>query len=202
MIKSEEKNIDFLWQSFLNGDDSNLSIIYQQSINNLIAYGLKFTHDKELVQDSLQEVFIDLFLKKKKAGTKIKKLKPYLFVAVRNGIIKRIVKENRFRSSDIDDLTSHLNFDIEYSVEQNLIKNEISNDVSRKLKAAVKDLPPRQKEIIYLKFEEELEYIDIAGIMKISVESARKSMHRALLSLRKVLDRSSFQTVLLLIFKK
>ena len=59
-----------------------------------------------------------------------------------------------------------------------------------------------EKEIVYLKFEEELDYKDIAQIMGISVESARKSMHRAIRALRHVLDTESFYTVLIIIAKK
>ena len=191
MTESGGNNIDVLWRSFLKGDDKSLSLIYKQSINGLLSYGLKFTFDKELVHDCLQEVFIDLFLKKKKVGVSIIKLKPYLFVAVRNGIVKRIMKENKYRSISLDEIQTALEFNVEYSTDQKLIKNEIVTERYEKLKETVNNLPPRQKEIVYLKFEEELDYEDIANIMKISVESARKSMHRALLSLRKQLNDAS-----------
>lgn len=188
MTEYEELNIDLLWQSFLKGDDTCFSSIYQQSINGLLSYGLKFTFDRELVHDCLQEVFIDLFLKKQKIGVTIKKLKPYLFVAVRNGIVKRIIKENKYRSVSLDEINSALDFNVDYSIEHKLIKKEISTEMYEMLRDAVNNLPARQKEIVYLRFEEEMDYGDIAGIMKISIESARKSMYRAIFSLRKLLD--------------
>jgi len=201
MAENEKINIDFLWQSYVNGDDHCLSLIYNECINSLLSYGLKFTSDRDLVHDCLQELFIDLFVKKQKTGAKIQKLKPYLFVAVRNGIIKRIVKENRLRPLNIDEINQP-DFHVDYSAEQETIKKEISSEMNEKLASAVGHLPPRQKEIVYLKFEEELDYNDIAQIMGISVESARKSMHRAILALRNVLDKESFYTVLMIIAKK
>jgi RNA polymerase sigma factor (sigma-70 family) len=184
MFNSGENNIDDLWKSFVKGDETCFSQIYKQSINGLMSYGLKFTVDKELINDCLQEVFIDIYAKKKKLGKNIKRIKPYLFVAVRNGIIKRLIKENKFHTVPLEEMNKGIDFNIEYSVEQKLIKKEDLKFVQDELKKAVHDLPPRQKEIIYLKYEEELEYTEIAEIMKISVESARKSMHRAILSLR------------------
>ncbi|WP_346863518.1 sigma-70 family RNA polymerase sigma factor [uncultured Draconibacterium sp.] len=202
MAVAEEQSIDFLWQSFLNGDDNCFSLIYNSTVNGLLNYGLKFSMDRDLVHDCLQEVFIDLFLKRKKSGNKIQKLKPYLFVAVRNGIVKRIVKENRFRFVNLDEMNDTLDFNIEYSEEHKVITSEKSTERNDKLLGAVKNLAPRQKEIVYLKFEEELEYNEIAEIMKISVESARKSMHRAVLALRNLLDKESFQTLLFVFAKK
>lgn len=202
MAVAEKQSIDFLWQSFLNGDDNCFALIYNSTINGLLNYGLKFSMDRDLVHDCLQEVFIDLFLKRKKSGNKIQKLKPYLFVAVRNGIIKRIVKENRFRFVNLDEMNDTLDFNIEYSEEEKVITGEKSTERNNKLLGAVKNLAPRQKEIVYLKFEEELEYSEIAEIMKISIESARKSMHRAVLALRNLLDKESFQTLLFVFAKK
>ncbi len=82
MLGSKEKNIDFLWQSFLDGDDKSFSYIYELHINGLLAYGLKIATDREIVHDSIQEVFMDLFLKRKKIDVKIRNLKSYLFVAL------------------------------------------------------------------------------------------------------------------------
>lgn len=201
MAETEKTSIDLLWQSYVNGDDNCLSLIYNECVNNLLLYGLKFTSDRDLVHDCLQEVFIDLFVKKQKTGANIQKLKPYLFVAVRNGIIKRIVKENRLRPVNIEEVNQP-DFHVDYGAEQETIKKEISSEITEKLVSAVGNLPPRQKEIVYLKFEEELDYKDIAQIMGISVDSARKSMHRAILALRNVLDKESFFTVFMLFVKK
>lgn len=191
MTENERNDIDFLWKSFLNGDEKSFSFIYQQSVNGLICYGMKFTTERELIHDCIQEVFITLFTRKKELGAKIKKIKPYLFVSVRNEIVNRIVKENKYRKIQIEEINNTLDFRVEYNSEEKFIKEEISSEISQQLLAAVNNLAPRQKEIIYLKFEEELEYNDIAEIMQISVESARKSMHRAIGALRNLLENSS-----------
>jgi len=181
MDNSQEEGLDFLWQSFLNGDDKSFSIIYQCYIDRLLSYGYKLHSDQEIVHDCIQEIFIDLFLKRKKTGVNIKNLKAYLFVALRNSIVKKITKKRKIELLDILD---NITFDIEYSFQDRLIDQEISEELNQKLDAAINALPPKQKEIIYLKFEEELDYEEISEILKISVESARKLLYRALFSLR------------------
>jgi len=66
--------------------------------------------------------------------------------------------------------------------------HEISEEIKNKLIEAVNNLPPKQKEIIYLKFEEEMDYKEISEVMNISVDSARKLMYRSLISLRNIVD--------------
>lgn len=198
MNSSQEKGLDFLWQSFLNGDDKSFSIIYQHYIDQLLSYGYKLHSDHEIVHDCIQEIFIDLFLKRKTLGVNIQNLKAYLFVALRNSIIKKVTKKRKFEMLDIPE---NINFDIEYSVQEQLIKQEISNEVNEKLKAAVDTLSPKQKEIIYLKFEEELNYEEISDILNISVESARKLLYRALFSLREKIHHR-ISSALFLIFSK
>jgi hypothetical protein len=47
----KKKNLDFLWKSFFKGDDKSFSLIYQQHIDGLFLYGLKFCSDRELAHD-------------------------------------------------------------------------------------------------------------------------------------------------------
>lgn len=202
MSDSSDKSINFLWRSFLNGDDKSFALIYQRHIDRLLSYGNKLCPDRELVSDCIQEVFIDLFLKRKKLGVNIENLKAYLFVALRNGLIKNITKNRKFEPHEMEDGQAEIDFYVEYSFQDQLIELEISNEIKEKLSTAINCLPAKQKEIIYLKFEEELEYIEISEILKISVESARKLLYRAILSLRKVIEPTTFQTLFLFLFKK
>ena len=202
MSEPKKTNLDFLWKSFLKGDDKSFSLIYQQYIDGLFLYGSKLSADRELVRDCIQEIFIDLFLKRKKVSRDIINLKSYLFVSLRNCMVKKMGKSRMFESVDGNEDEIEVPFHIEYEFRDHLIELEISNEISEKLHAGIQNLPPRQKEIIYLKFEEEMDYPDIARMLKISVESARKLLYRALLTLRKTIDPSVAQTLFLFFFKK
>lgn len=201
MRNSCDEGLKFLWQSFLDGDDKSFSAIYHSYIDQLLSYGYKFSNNREIVHDSIQEIFIDLFQKRKKTGVKIENLKAYLFVALRNGIIKKVKRNRKYEILEITDKQDNIPFYVEYSFQDQLIEEEITNEVNDKLKTAIKGLPARQKEIIYLKFEEELNYEQISEIMNISVESARKLIYRALFSLREKVH-SRLLISLFLIFNK
>ncbi|MBW6537796.1 MAG: sigma-70 family RNA polymerase sigma factor [Mariniphaga sp.] len=202
MSELKKTNLNFLWKSFLKGDDKSFSLIYQQHINGLFLYGSRLCTDRELVRDCMQEVFVDLFLKRKKMSREIVNLKSYLFVSLRNCILKKMEKTRKLDSVVGYDNENSGPFYTEYNFLDKYMELEISNELKKKLHSNINNLPSRQKEIIYLKFEEEMDYPEIAPILKISVESARKLLYRALLTLRKTVDPSISQTLFLLFFKK
>lgn len=200
MSKFINDDINFLWQSFLNGDDKSFSVIYKLHIDPLISYGYKLCINHEMVHDCLQEIFIDLFLKRTKLNVDIKNLKAYLFIALRNCLVKKITKNKKFEFTDFKDNKFEFNFDIEYSWQEKIIEEENSNRIKEILQKAIKKLPPKQKEIIYLKFEEELKYTEISEIMGISIDSARKLLYRALLSLRSDVLSDTVKPLRLILF--
>jgi RNA polymerase sigma factor (sigma-70 family) len=59
-------------------------------------------------------------------------------------------------------------------------------------------LTPRQREVIYLRFFEELSYEEIAGMLDISVKGAYKLSYRALDALKELLKISKKDLLLLL----
>ena len=192
---------NILWNSFLDGDDKAFSVVYDVFINALLSYGKKLTSDRELIHDAVQKVFIDLYQKRNKTHIPISNLKAYLFVSLKNAIRKEIFQYRIYDDKVVDD---HLlgEFNIEYSFQDQLISCEISEEKRRLLQNAIITLSSKQKEIIYLKFEEELEYTEIAQLMKITVESARKQLYRALLSLRQILDNEMFLILFSVLRKK
>jgi RNA polymerase sigma factor (sigma-70 family) len=192
---------NILWNSFLDGDDKAFAAIYHFFIHALLSYGKKLTSDHELVHDAVQEIFMDLYQKRSKKHIPISNLKAYLFIALKNSILQKILQNRTYNEKVIDNYQLN-EFDIEYSFQDQLISHEISEEKHQRLQNAIVTLSSKQKEIIYLKFEEELEYSVIARLMKITVESARKQLYRALLSLRQILDNETFLILCSILRKK
>ena len=202
MKRSSDKDINNLWHSFQTGNSDSFTAIYNIYINQLIAYGFKLCPDQHTVHDSIQEIFIDLFLKPKKNKTDIKNLKAYLFIALRNRIYKRLQRNSRIETLDTSTENVELDFQIEYSYQEKLEQDEISIEIKKLLKQATAKLPSKQKEIIYLKFEEGMKYEEIAAIMQISVESTRKLFYRAMLSLRSYIEKKELKAIFFIFFRK
>ncbi|PCH69146.1 MAG: hypothetical protein COC06_08025 [Bacteroidales bacterium] len=197
-----DKTVTSIWQSFIEGDESAFTSLYHQHAERLLTYGYKFNLKREIVQDVLQEVFTDLYLKRKKLDAKVENPAGYLFVSMKNSLLKKIQKEKKINYTSINGSKNNIEFSTEYNFQDKWIQSEISEETTKRISIAINALSSKQKEIIFLKFEEELEYVEIARILNISIDSARKQLYRALKSLRELLDYKDFKFFILFIVKK
>ncbi len=187
-----------LWEDFRNGDDYAFSQIYSIHSKKLYCYGLKFTSNSTLVEDAMQDLFSDLVKTRKNLGTTTN-IQFYLLKSFKRRLFRQITKEKRY---DLDKDEQQYVFEITYSIEHDIILEENASQKLQLLKKALETLTSRQKEAIYLRFTEELEYEMIAEIMNMSIESCRNLIYRTIKSLRSVLQSSSPNISLLFFFQK
>jgi len=197
-LNNETKKI---WESFLGGNDKSFSVFYFLHINRLLAYGKKFTCETEIVNDAIQEIFVDFYENRKKLSESIENPVGYLMVSLRNKILKK--KENLRKGSAHTLSPGEVEeFNVQYSFQDSIINQEITLEILEKLRKAIQNLTSGQREVIYLRFEEGLSYQEISRIMEITVESARKQVFRAVSSLRIILDPTHFYNFFTIILKK
>jgi len=82
------------------------------------------------------------------------------------------------------------------------MEQEKDEEINRKVSDAIRQLPPKQKEAIYLRYNESLEYEEIATILEITVESVRKQVHRALKTVREIVVNEVLSILFSLMLKK
>ena len=76
-------------------------------------------------------------------------------------------------------------FSPEVTILDDLIDREVSENIRKKIENLLRQLNTNQREIVYLKYMSGLQHREIAGIMGIQEESARKLLYRAIEKLRK-----------------
>jgi RNA polymerase sigma factor (sigma-70 family) len=170
-----------LWKQLKSGDKSALERIFRNEANTLCHYGKKFTPDKELIADCIQDLFIELWRTRETIGL-TDHIRKYLLVSFRRRLIKELHKENKIQTLDPD---LHLKNEVAFSVEKLWVEQEEATKNSEILTAALKKLSSRQQEILYLKYYCELEYNQIIEIMDLNYQSARNLVTRALEAMRK-----------------
>jgi len=180
-----------LWRSFKQGDWDAYSRLYDSYFGLLNNYGYKFTRDTELIEDAVHDLFVRLWTSRERLSNPLS-VKNYLFKSMRNILLRKMKREEKF--TDIDGQEYPLSFSISYGSET--IKRIEDRELQAKIRTFIDTLPPRQQEIIYLRFYEGLSYEEIADIMSISVNSAYKLLYKALDNLQSSLGTSSLSIVL------
>lgn len=170
-----------LWQQLKSGDKNALEEIFRKESDALCKYGKKFTHDKDLIADCLQDLFVELWRTKETIGL-TDNIRKYLFVSFRRKLIKDLNKWNKTQTLDPE---TDLKNEVTFSVENTWIEKEEMTLKSESLTTAIGKLSSRQQEILYLKFYSEMDYDQIIEIMDLNYQSARNLVTRALDALRK-----------------
>jgi RNA polymerase sigma factor (sigma-70 family) len=173
-IQSEQQ----LWTAFVKGDEVAFSRLYQATFYELFDYGIKLCHHSELVKDSLHDLFIDLW-KYRRKPSRINSIRPYLYKALRNIILKAQSRRHPFRK-----IEEGYNFTIDVSSETLLIQYEDNLEERHKLHRALEELTQRQREVIFLKFYSQLSYDEVASILGISTKATYKLVSRSIACLR------------------
>ncbi len=179
--RSEEQELsDFeIWNLFRSGSDSAFNYIYQQYFDKLYNYGCQFTQDQSLVEDTLQDLFIELKLR---CGhlSQTDKILPYLYSAFRRKMIRFRTKLSRFKGLDSVD-----SFPIIAGADESIINDEEERENHLRLQKALNELPENYREIIYLFYYENLSYEEIREIQGFAnIKSARNLLYKAVNTLR------------------
>lgn len=158
----------------------NFTDLYDKTIDSLFAFGTKFTSDREMIKDCIQDVFVKLYTKRVELGS-INNVESYIYVSLRNRINDEFRRNAHVCDKDIDDndmkaLGENESYDLERN-EEEMKKTDTLNEY-------VSSLSPRQQQIIKLYYIEQKKYDDICKIMGINYQSVRNLMHRSLSRLR------------------
>jgi RNA polymerase sigma factor (sigma-70 family) len=183
MIK-DGKGIGGYWENFVAGNKEAFAHLYNLHVEALYRYGTKLCAD-DLVKDAIQEVFLELYIKRHQNKTNPENLRYYLILALKRNLIKKLQRSRKLISE------SECTFEPEYSIERTIIANEEEMELNYRVIHLLKMLPAKQKEALYLRFNESMDYPEIAKVLNISVESARKQVYRALTSIRKKVSHKS-----------
>lgn len=165
-----------LWESFRDGDRGAFATLFRTHYELMYRYGGKFTTDNNLLEDCIQELFIELW--QAKTRTPVVSVRAYLLKSLKY----KLLKEYR-KSRDTVPMAGWEGA-FEWSHESFLIAEEEDDEKKRRLGKALEQLSGRQKEIIYLKYYQNLSYEEVSEIMNINYQVARNLLYQAIRSLK------------------
>jgi len=185
-----------IWGRFKAGDSDALNLIYADYSKKLYLFGLKLTPNHTIVEDSIQDLFSDLVRNRRKLGD-TDNILFYLLKSFKRRLVRQLQKEKRY---NFKNMSEDFVFNITYSIEHEIIQKENTIFKLQSLHQAINQLTPRQKEAVYLRFTEELEYKEMAEIMEMSIEACRNLICKAIKSLKDALQGDT--SILLFILRK
>lgn len=168
LIQSNEKALR-AWSELSKGREHGLFELYDLYSPQLLAFGKKRAN-KDVAKDALQETFAALWSSRLRLG-KTDSPKNYLFATYRRKLVGMLDEQKKY--VDVDQA------DIDLPATDTL-----DDESSIKIQPLLEQLSSNQKEIIYLKYYQGMDYDEIAEILDMNYQSARNLMSRAIKSIR------------------
>jgi RNA polymerase sigma factor (sigma-70 family) len=177
MQKDSNFNDLLYWKDMVSGDEVAFSILFKKYYSSLYNFGKMYTSNSSLIADSIQDLFMDLWEKRSNLGS-VYKVKSYLYGGFRNKLFKRFKKATK-KSVFNNTTENNLDFGISLSVEDKIIKKENNKLKVRKVKSIINTLPPKQKEVIYLKYYKGFDNHQISEVLEINHQSVKNHLYRS-----------------------
>lgn len=169
-----------LWEAYQQGDHHAFATLFRRYYEPLVQYGSKLTGNNDVLEDCIQELFTELW--QNKSQTQVQSVKAYLFKSLKYKLFRA---HQRKTTSPFNENHSDMLFEISH--ETLLVGQEQDAEKTARVLQALGQLSNRQKEIIYLKFYQELSYEEVSEIMNINYQAARNLLYQSIKSLKKLL---------------
>nr|WP_293839991.1 sigma-70 family RNA polymerase sigma factor [uncultured Arsenicibacter sp.] len=168
------------WIAFKEGDQEAFRQIYDQYFSQLALYGRRLTADSQLLENAIQDVFVDLW-RRRHYLSDVDCIKFYLIRSLRNQVLRNARNDVFDQAGDIDDFLDLL---VILSAEQHTIDQEMKLDQVNRIRMAIDRLAVRQREVIHLRFYQGLKLEEIANVMDLSKQSVSNLLYKAYAALR------------------
>ena len=179
MDNMKKSTDEIIWNRFLEGDEKAYALIYTMYASQVYSYGMRFTDDTELVKDCMHDVFVKIYQNRETLAF-VDNIKLYLFIAMKSSLFNVFRKDKDLFNND----TIEPVFSPSYTIEQEMILIEEQKYCREKIEQMLDSLTPRQKEVIYYRYIENLSYQEIEEIMKMNYQSIHNLIQRSIKKLR------------------
>ena len=172
-----------LVKNYINGDNSSFEVLLNRHKNRVFAFIMSKIKNKDLSEDIFQDTYVKVVnsLQKGKYNEEGKFL-PWVMRIAHNLVIDHFRKQKKMqmiRSNNDFDIFDVIK-DSKINADEKLIKDQIFSD----LNSLINKLPSDQKEVLKMRYYEELSFKKIAEHFDISINTALGRMRYALINLR------------------
>ena len=187
---------DMLVSLYLGGNNSAFDTLLNRHKDRLFYYIFFIVRSREVAEDIFQETFVKAIIKMQEGKYQPDgKFGAWITRIAHNLVIDQFRQErNENLVSSDDDEVDILN---DASLTEGTIENKMVNDqVQRDVRALVDELPDCQREVVFMRFYQQLSFKDIADITGVSINTALGRMRYAILNMRRIAAEKDISLVM------
>jgi RNA polymerase sigma-70 factor (ECF subfamily) len=178
---TEEELLD-LAKAFVQGDAEAFSVLYDFYVENIYRF-IYFKVNSSDAEDLTEIVFIKVWENRKKFDASKSSISSWIYTIARNTVIDhyRVLKNVEELHDNIEDDT--------INSPKKVVEDKL---VSDKVRSAIYKLNPNYRDLLLLRYIEDMSYAEIAVILGKSEGSIRIMQFRAMKELKNILQKMGF----------
>ena len=178
------EKLQVLWAGIQRKESQSLTDLYRLMYSDLLNFGILFGHEASVTKDAVNQIFLELWERAENLASVVN-VRSYLITYLR----RKLLRDYEFKSRFVDlPETESIS---ERSYEEILISVQQEEHMKQRLKQALDQLTPRQKELIQMRFFEEMSNEAISQQTGMHINTVYNTMSSALKTLRQRMEAPS-----------
>lgn len=187
MKKLNEMTDEELAISYMSGNNRAFDLLLSRTQSKLFSYILFIVHDRDLADDLFQETFVKVITKLQQGKYSTTGKFSAWIMRIAHNIIMDWYREQKadkvVETTNENDLSNISTSNIlDLNIENKYINEQIMKDVHKMMNL----LPPTQREVVFMRFYQDLSFKEIAETTNVSINTALGRMRYAVLNLRRM----------------
>ncbi|RYC69227.1 RNA polymerase sigma factor [Spirosoma sordidisoli] len=178
-----------LWEGVRRRDYQSLTNLYRHLYSDLLRFGQRFGHNADTTKDAINQIFLEIW---ERADTlmPVDNVRSYLITYLRRKLLRVFEQTSRFTPIDNQEESS------EQSYEDILIHAQQEEQIRSRLRTALAQLTPRQKELIEMRFFRGMSNEQICQETGMHINTVYNTLSSALKTLRQTLSQAEYHNLL------
>ena len=172
---------------YADGNNRAFDELLTRTQDKIFAYIICMVKDEELANDLFQDTYIKAIVKLRKGKYKDSGKFSFWLTRIAHNVIIDYYREQKSshiietpKNQDLQNLKSASC--VESDRERSMVNEQVLEDVKRLMNA----LPPTQREVVQMRYFEEMSFKEIAKVTGVSINTSLGRMRYALINLRKL----------------
>ena len=178
---------------YAHGNNSAFDVLLNRYKKNIHSYIFYIVRNQDLTEDIFQETFPKVIMTIKQGRyTDNGKFKAWITRIAHNLIIDNFRQERNENTISNDDVEVDLLNDMKLcdsNIEDDMVQDQVYADI----KNLVKHLPENQREVLEMRYYQDMSFKEIADLTGVSINTALGRMRYAILNMRRMADENHME---------
>jgi RNA polymerase sigma-70 factor (ECF subfamily) len=176
----------------IKGDEKAFELLIQRYLNRVYQFAFKYVQNQDEAEDLAQEVFVKVWKNAKKFKPDFK-FKTWIYTITKNASLDFLKKKNRpLTFSELDNEANNWGFsDSLADKTPSALEVMQRNEGVKALNFAVEELSPIYRSTVNLRYDDDLKFREIAGLLNESVDTIKTRHRRAIKSLKDIFKKNN-----------